>query len=177
MRGMDESLDGRGQGRRTLIISGAAALAVWAGRAPLLAMRDVSGPDPFKLGVASGDPWADSVVLWTRLAPEPFAEDGFGGMPAREVDVRWELAADDRFTKVVRRGRVTARPSSAHAVHVEAARQQRHEHATVPAQRFEHRTAIDRKARRVPVDLDVRIPAVEHRMEFGGERAECLQGG
>jgi alkaline phosphatase D len=26
---------------------------------------------PFSLGVASGDPWPTSVVLWTRLAPEP----------------------------------------------------------------------------------------------------------
>ena len=117
---MDESIDARGQGRRTLIITGAAALAAWAGRAPLLAFRDVSGPDPFTLGVASGDPWADSVVLWTKLAPVPLAADGFGGMPARDVEVRWELATDERFTKQVRRGRVTATRGSAHAVHVEA---------------------------------------------------------
>lgn len=26
---------------------------------------------PFTLGVASGDPLSDSVVLWTRLAPDP----------------------------------------------------------------------------------------------------------
>ncbi len=117
---MDESLDGRGRGRRTLIISGAAALAAWTARAPLLAFRDVSGPDPFTLGVASGDPWADSVVLWTRLAPVPLAGDGFGGMPARDVDVRWEVAADEHFRNVVRRGRATARRSAAHAVHVEA---------------------------------------------------------
>ena len=35
---------------------------------------------PFTLGVASGDPLSDSVVLWTRLAPNPLAEDGNGGM-------------------------------------------------------------------------------------------------
>ncbi len=116
----DSTLDPRGRARRTLLVTGAAAVAAWAGRAPLLAMRDVSGPDPFGMGVASGDPWADSVVLWTRLAPQPFAEDGFGGMPARDVRVRWEVAVDERFTRVVRRGEVTARPSSAHTVHVEA---------------------------------------------------------
>jgi alkaline phosphatase D len=27
--------------------------------------------DPFQLGVASGDPLPDGVVLWTRLAPRP----------------------------------------------------------------------------------------------------------
>ncbi|MEU2516877.1 PhoD-like phosphatase N-terminal domain-containing protein, partial [Streptomyces syringium] len=40
--------------------------------------RRVPG-DPFMLGVASGDPWPDSVVLWTRLAPSPYEPDG--GMP------------------------------------------------------------------------------------------------
>ena len=48
---------------------------------------DLSG-DPFTLGVASGDPLPDAVVLWTRLAPEPLAADGLGGMPDEEVDVR-----------------------------------------------------------------------------------------
>ena len=37
------------------------------------------GDYPFTLGVASGDPTPDGVVLWTRLAPRPL--DG-GGMPA-----------------------------------------------------------------------------------------------
>ena len=94
-------------------------MAAWAGRAPVLAIRDVSGPDPFTLGVASGDPWSDSVVLWTRLAPQPLALDGFGGMPARDVTVRWEVSADDRFTRLVRKGHTVARPATAHAVHVE----------------------------------------------------------
>ena len=43
--------------------------------------------DPFSLGVASGDPWDTSVVLWTRLAPDPV--DG-GGMPPGNVEVRWQ---------------------------------------------------------------------------------------
>jgi alkaline phosphatase D len=49
--------------------------------------------DPFTLGVASGDPAPDGVVIWTRLAPNPLADDGLGGMPARPVDVEWEVAA------------------------------------------------------------------------------------
>lgn len=121
MRRMVRSLDVVGRSRRTLIISGGAALATaWAGAAPLWASRDVSsGPDPFTLGVASGDPWADSVVLWTRLAPQPLAEDGFGGMPGRAIGVRWEIADDEHFTRIVRRGEVQARPDDAHAVHVD----------------------------------------------------------
>ena len=34
--------------------------------------------DPFTLGVASGDPIADSVVIWTRLAPDPLKGGGLG---------------------------------------------------------------------------------------------------
>jgi alkaline phosphatase D len=75
--------------------------------------------DPFTLGVASGEPAPDGVVLWTRLAPNPLAEDGFGGMPARASDVEWEVATDERFAAVVRRGVTTAVPESAHSVHVE----------------------------------------------------------
>jgi alkaline phosphatase D len=72
----------------------------------------------FSLGVASGDPLPDGVVLWTRLAPTPLAG---GGMPERSVEVDWEVAADERFKKIVQRGRVTARPQLAHSVHVEVA--------------------------------------------------------
>ena len=75
--------------------------------------------DPFLLGVASGDPWPTSVVLWTRLAPEPLAEDGRGGMPRRGVIVQWQVAADPGFRDVVRDGYATADPAWAHSVHVE----------------------------------------------------------
>lgn len=72
--------------------------------------------NPFTLGVASGDPTPDGVVLWTRLAPEPLAG---GGMPEEAVEVRWELARDERMRDVVARGREVARPDLAHSVHAE----------------------------------------------------------
>ena len=56
---------------------------------------------PFTLGVASGDPWPDSVLLWTRIAPRPL--EG-GGMPMANLEVAWELAAERAFTKIVRKG-------------------------------------------------------------------------
>src|SRR5262245_42809946 len=61
---------------------------------------------PFSLGVASGDPWPESVILWTRLAPEPF--DG-GGMPMANVEVSWQVAADRAFRTIVRSGVALAR--------------------------------------------------------------------
>ncbi|MEQ7126833.1 alkaline phosphatase D family protein [Actinopolymorpha sp. B11F2] len=72
--------------------------------------------DLFGLGVASGDPWPDSVVLWTRLAPDPL--EG-GGMPDRAIPVEWEIATDERFRRSVRRGTAHARPEFGHSVHVE----------------------------------------------------------
>lgn len=71
---------------------------------------------PFTLGVASGDPWADSVVLWTRLALDPTHG---GGMPDTPIEVTWQLATDDKLSKVVKRGRATATAEWAHSVHVE----------------------------------------------------------
>jgi alkaline phosphatase D len=71
---------------------------------------------PFSLGVASGDPWPDGVVLWTRLAPEPLAG---GGMPMASVEVTWEVAAERAFRTIVQKGVAVARPELGHSVHVE----------------------------------------------------------
>jgi alkaline phosphatase D len=89
--------------------------------APLGPARSRALADPFTLGVASGDPTPDGVVLWTRLAPTPLAEDGLGGMPSRPVEVAWEVATDESFRQVERRGHTTAVAGSAHSVHVELA--------------------------------------------------------
>jgi alkaline phosphatase D len=96
---------------------GAAAVAP-----PVLTRRLFAKPVfdsyPFTLGVASGDPLPDGIVLWTRLAPKPL--EG-GGMPAAIVDVDWEIAADQRFRTIVQKGTAPARPELGHSVHVEVA--------------------------------------------------------
>jgi alkaline phosphatase D len=76
----------------------------------------LGGRDPFTLGVASGEPAPDGMVLWTRLAPDPLAPGG--GMPPARVPVTWEIAEDERFTKPVR-GTAIAEPAWGHSVHVE----------------------------------------------------------
>lgn len=73
--------------------------------------------DPFTLGVASGDPWPDGFVLWTRLAPRPL-EPGHG-MAHAVFTVDWEVSADERFELIVRSGKAAARPELGHSVHVE----------------------------------------------------------
>jgi alkaline phosphatase D len=71
---------------------------------------------PFTLGVASGDPTPESVVIWTRLAPDP---TNGGGMPPLPVLVLWRIADDPRITRIVQYGTTIAWPGVAHAVHVD----------------------------------------------------------
>ena len=53
---------------------------------------------PFTLGVASGDPASDSVVIWTRLATDPLR----GGLLSPEpVSVQWEVARGEALPDVV----------------------------------------------------------------------------
>lgn len=78
--------------------------------------------DPFTLGVASGDPLPDSVILWTRLAPDPLARDGSGGVPPRSIGVAWDVALDEGFADLVAGGVATASAERGHSVHVDVPR-------------------------------------------------------
>lgn len=71
---------------------------------------------PFPLGVASGDPVMDGVVIWTRLTPDPFDPQA---MPKAPVIVDWTIAEDEQMSKVVRRGQTFARHEHGHSVHVD----------------------------------------------------------
>ena len=112
--------------RRVVVLGARAGMAgMAAGLPPPGALGGATGGragrvvEPFTLGVASGDPVPDGVVLWTRLAPDPLLQGG--AMPNRPILVRWEVAHDERFGRVAAKGTVHARPESAHAVHVEVA--------------------------------------------------------
>ncbi len=73
---------------------------------------------PFTHGVASGDPASDGFVLWTRLAPDPLALDGLGGMTAPAV-VTWTVYSDEALQKPVMTGKATTSPDTAHTIHAE----------------------------------------------------------
>ncbi len=113
-----ESLRHEGGFTRRLFLGYGAAL----GSIPLLGRESLAAPvqfsdDPFSLGVASGDPDADGMVLWTRLAPRPL--EGDGGMPNVSVRVSWEIAEDEAMKKIVASGTHLATPQLGHSVHVE----------------------------------------------------------
>ena len=111
-----------GTRRRFLTLAGAAAVLAFSTRLPGAesARARSLASYPFTLGVASGDPLPDSVVLWTRLAPRPL--DPFGGMPTAPVDVdvgaRGRRGLRARGRSAARRPR---RPEFAHSVHVDVA--------------------------------------------------------
>ncbi|MBD2434968.1 PhoD-like phosphatase N-terminal domain-containing protein [Fischerella sp. FACHB-380] len=70
---------------------------------------------PFTLGVASGEPYPTSIVLWTRLAPDSL---NGGGMPQVNVPIRWEVATDPYLKHIVAKGTEIAIPELAHSVRV-----------------------------------------------------------
>ena len=72
--------------------------------------------DPFALGVASGDPLPGSVILWTRLVADPTT--GWS-LPARDIEVEWEVAGDPAFRRRIRHGEATASALLGHSVHVD----------------------------------------------------------
>lgn len=74
---------------------------------------DTPVADPFKHGVASGDPLPDAVILWTRITPP----DGDG---SGSFDVAWEVAEDPEMTKHVAGGSFTTDRERDYTVKVDA---------------------------------------------------------
>ncbi|WP_342360336.1 alkaline phosphatase D family protein [Terrarubrum flagellatum] len=79
--------------------------------------QTITGFNPFVFSVASGDPTADAVVLWTRLAR---AFNDLSPIGEGPVAVEWVLAEDEGLKRVVRSGVATAVPEFGHSVHVDA---------------------------------------------------------
>jgi len=97
--------------RRGLLAIGVGAMA-----APLVLRGGVSAAeDPFALGVASGEPWPDGFVIWTRLSQSAVGSLGIS------TPVRWQVAEDAQMGRVVAQGEVGADLRKAFAVHVEVA--------------------------------------------------------
>lgn len=89
--------------RKFLQLSGALSLAL---SAPIVISRaeDTKSPDipisdvDFEYGVASGDPEAQRIMLWTRATPR---------QDTTAVTVHWQVAKDESFEHIVRTGSAT----------------------------------------------------------------------
>lgn len=87
--------------------------------------------DPFALGVASGEPRPDSVLLWTRLFPGPAVpgesasahqqqanfEEKSGLSAFQSSAVSYEIYADENLTQPVRKGEVLTHAQRGWSVH------------------------------------------------------------
>ena len=84
---------------RREFLEAAALVGVSPAIAPLLRLQPgAEARRVFLHGVASGDPLADRVMLWTRVS---------GAAASARPRVRWEVAQDDTFRRIVRRGEIT----------------------------------------------------------------------
>jgi len=99
--------------RRAVMAASTGLFLARATAAQGLEIRRAAPAQPFALGVASGDPSTDGFVLWTRLSA------GGALLDAPAVPVAYEVAEDEGFRRIARRGRRAASPALGHAVHVE----------------------------------------------------------
>ena len=96
--------------RQLLQLAAATATTLWLPRSAWSQTPGLNS-DPFALGVASGAPLPDGVVLWTRLL--------FATRQSQDLTLRWEVAHDEAFKRIARSGQVQAVPALGHAVHAE----------------------------------------------------------
>jgi alkaline phosphatase D len=100
--------------RRQFLHSATASVAAL----PLALRAQQAAPDPalrlFRHSVASGDPLADRVILWTRVTPPPTRSS------TGPIDVQWLIASDDRLSQVVGRGSAQAAAERDFTVKVDA---------------------------------------------------------
>jgi alkaline phosphatase D len=114
--------------RRFLLLGGAAGVVGIGTTLGRHAVANVAGiatrsttttprAHPFTLGVASGDPWPHSVVLWTRLISD-VVDPHDTGIDPRPLEVEWQIATDPQLRNLERQGTTWALPHHAHTVHV-----------------------------------------------------------
>lgn len=95
--------------RRRFLAAASLTLGALALRGfPVQAAADVH----FTHGVASGDPLADRVILWTRVLP--------GDGRAMPLEVQWEVAVDEQFARIVASGTTNTSAAQDYTVKVDA---------------------------------------------------------
>jgi len=107
LRAVNKPLDAS---RRHLIALAAGAALGPLASLPFLRHARAADVDRFTLGVASGCPRPESVVLWTRVLG--------ADLPDR-LPVAWEVARDEGFDDIAANGIAVAETGWAHSVHVD----------------------------------------------------------
>lgn len=96
--------------RQLVAGSGALATGLLTGCNNNGGAASTSASSTFTHGVASGDPLADRVILWTRAVPAS----------GSSLSVNWEVASDEAFSKVVSKGEASTDAARDYTVKVDA---------------------------------------------------------
>jgi len=116
-----KSLSKRASRRDFLYLSSWLAGTMALGTLPAQAASTATRPsriagNPFTLGVASGDPLPDSVILWTRLDREALASAATAN---QLIEVDYELSDSDSFANIIRSETAIAVPQLGYSVHAD----------------------------------------------------------
>lgn len=105
--------------RRLFLLDAARLAAALTASSIVRAAPSNAAGYPFSLGVASGSPLPDSVILWTRVLADPLRDalDAHSA-PRLAVPLRWEVAHDEAFRRIAAQGSAVATPELAHSVRV-----------------------------------------------------------
>ncbi len=144
--------------RRELLWSAAASSVLLPFTA--YAQQPESGRRTFRHGVASGDPLADRVMLWTRVEP-PVSTSATTATPARlarAVEVRWRVASDAALARTVRSGTAMTSSDRDFTVKVDV--------SGLDAGRTYY-YAFEAGGERSPVGRTKTLPASTDRVQFG----------
>lgn len=102
------------ENRRRFIFKLASVSAVVGAGSVLSACGGGDAPVRFDYGVASGDPLADRVILWTH------AKYGALKEPSASVTLTWQVANDAAFTQLVASGTVVSEAANGFTAKVDA---------------------------------------------------------
>lgn len=75
----------------------------------LLSCNKKQATNPFKYGVASGDPRQEGILLWTHVTTKDSIET---------APIKWEIAKDSLFENIVQSGNTKAFPKNDHCVKI-----------------------------------------------------------
>jgi alkaline phosphatase D len=104
---MDSKLTRRG----LMGLTAGAGLAACSAPNPISARNDGTlSAGAFAHGVASGDPFAESVVLWTRVTPDTEGD----------IEVLWDVSQDQNFSSIIATGALQTNAAKDYCVKVVA---------------------------------------------------------
>jgi alkaline phosphatase D len=107
----DHNMSAPTSNRREFLIRSSSTLAVVAASGSALVGCGGGAAAEYKYGVASGDPLADRVILWTHAKMISFEHD---------LDLTWQVSTSTKFDRIVAHGKIKSTEATGYTVKVDA---------------------------------------------------------